>query len=710
MDELHKDEIDRARQVFIEEALELAADLESSLLELESEPEDKELIDRIFRAMHTIKGSSSMFGYDDITRITHEAETIYDMVRSGTIQVTKDLIELTFPVLDHIKAILGKPENSEYDNKSKTDKILYSIKSFLTQYPILESGGEEGHPFLRQRSSKEGSEFQEKEVTFRIRFKPARDIFLRGFNPLTLLQELCALGNAKVVAHTDFIPEIRDLDPEACYTYWDVILTTTKGINAIKDVFVFIEDDCELMIDAISEEYELDEVACKRIGDILIERGDLTVEDLGKVLEKKKRIGEMLVEEGIVESTKVDSALAEQQETKEVLLSRQKMGELASIRVPSERLDRLVNLVGELVTVQARLSQTAVHRDDPDLLLISEEIDRLTEELRDSTMTIRLLPISTIFSKFRRLVRDLSSELGKEVRLLTEGGETELDKTVIERLTDPLVHLIRNCMDHGIESTDKREAAGKPHHGVIRLSALHAGTEVLIQIIDDGAGLDSKAIFSKAVERGLVSENEQLSEKDIYSFIFTPGFSTAKDVTDVSGRGVGLDVVKKVIESLRGSLDIYSREGIGTTITLKLPLTLMIIEGLLVKIGGEKYVIPLSNVEECIELTKKDIARTHGRDIVNVREEFIPYIKLREMLSVSGNPPEIQQIVITRTDKDRIGFAVDSVIGEHQTVIKSLGSFYKDIKGISGATILGDGRVALILDINDLIKVAELHQ
>ena len=306
-----------------------------------------------------------MFGFDDITKITHEAETVYDMVRSGTIQVTKDLIDLTFPVIDHIKAILGEPEDSEAEDKVKIDEILSSIKGFLNQHPFSQTGGGEGHPLTPPHSIEQGSEYEEKEVTFRIRFKPSRDIFLRGFNPLPLLNELCELGKGKVVAHTDAIPEIGDLDPETCYTYWDVILTTTKGINAIKDVFIFVEDDCELTIDAISEDYELDEVACKRIGDILVERGDLTVEDLQKVLVKKKRIGELLVEEGLVESTKVDSALAEQKETKEVLMNRQRIESLASIRVPSERLDRLVNLVGELVTVQARLAELgAVAVDD----------------------------------------------------------------------------------------------------------------------------------------------------------------------------------------------------------------------------------------------------------------------------------------------------------------------------------------------------------
>ncbi len=711
-EENRMDEFEKAQHIFIEEARDLISELENSLIELESESHNKELIDRIFRALHTIKGTSSMFGYNAITSLTHEAETMYDMVRNGNLRVTSGLINLTLMVIDGIKMLLESNEKNVEIEKTTLDKILLSIKVFISQNALQQVIDTEKKNFTLKTSHhyEESSESKEKEITYRIRFKPNRDIFYKGINPLSLLKEVREMGKCIVIAHTDSIPEIDTIDPEACYTYWDIILTTTKEINAIKDVFIFVEGDCELTIDIISEDYEHDEVAYKRLGEILIDRGDITAEDLEKVIGKRKRIGEMLIEEGIVESTKVASAIAEQLEAKEVLQRKQKMELLSSIRIPSERLDRFVNLVGELVTVQARLSQASAMRNDPELLIIAEEIARLTEELRDSTMSIRLLPISTIFSKFRRLVRDLSRELGKEVKLLTEGGETELDKTIIERLNDPLVHLIRNCIDHGIEPPKLRKHLGKPQQGVIRLSALHVGHEVLIQIIDDGAGLDVEAIRLNAIEKGLISRNEQLSEKDIFSLVFMPGFSTAKNVTDISGRGVGLDIVKKVVESLRGSLGIYSQKGIGTTITIKLPLTLLIIEGLLIKIGEENFVIPLNYVEECIELTKNVIALAHGRNIIKVRDEIVPYIRLREMFFISGNAPEIEQIVITRVEDNKVGFVVDSVIGEHRTVIKSLGSFYKDIKGISGATILGDGKVALILDCNELSKIADMNE
>ncbi len=369
-----------------------------------------------------------------------------------------------------------------------------------------------------------------------------------------------------------------------------------------------------------------------------------------------------------------------------------------------------MNLVGELVTVQARLSQTAAGRGDALLDTIAEEVERLTNELRDTALNIRMLPIGTTFSKFKRLVRDLSVELGKDIELTTAGAETELDKTVIEKLNDPLVHLIRNSIDHGIEMPEDREAAGKPRQGTVHLAAVHSGDSVLITITDDGAGLDKEAIRAKGLERGLVTTGAELSDKEIYNLIFAPGFSTARKVTSVSGRGVGMDVVKKAIDALRGTIDITSERGKGSTITIKLPLTLAIIESLLVKIGTDCFVMPLSIVEECIELTREDVANAHGRNLANVRDQIIPYIPLRERFRIPGELPEIEQIVITSIQGSRIGFVVDDVIGEHQTVIKSLGKMYKDVKGLSGATILGDGSVALILDVPHLVREVEREQ
>jgi two-component system chemotaxis sensor kinase CheA len=698
----------RHSEIFKEEAYELLAELESALLALEETPDDPELIGRVFRAMHTIKGSGAMFGFDDIAAFTHEVETIYDLVRSGEIAITKELVDLTLSARDHILAMLNATEGAGATGEAKTKELVRLFKS------LHQEAGAKETPHSAPASSlpeKQSSDTSGDNVTYRIRFRPVGDIFRKGTNPVFLLDELRQLGDCEVIAQTDLIPVLKDMDPESCYTYWDVLLTTSRGTDAIKDVFIFVEDECELHIEVIDGSGSLDnEAAYKKLGDILVERGDLTQDDLEKVLREQKRIGEMLVEAGVVDARHVESALSEQRQVRGNREKRIAAESASSIRVQSHKLDTLVDLVGELVTVQARLSQTAAMRNDGELLSISEVVERLTEELRDNTMSIRMMPMGTTFGKFRRLVRDLSRELGKEVEMITEGAETELDKTVIERLSDPMVHLIRNCIDHGIETPDVREGAGKPRQGRVYLSAVHSGAHVLIRVRDDGCGLDAENIHAKAVEKGMISPEAELSEKDIYALILAPGFSTAKDITNVSGRGVGMDVVKRSIDALRGSIEIDSEKGAGTTVTLKLPLTLAIIEGLLVKLGVDNFVLPLSAVEECIELTREDVARAHGRHIINVREQIVPYIHLRNHFHMKGDVPALQQIVITGTNGQRVGFVVDHIVGEHQTVIKNLGKMYRDTKGISGATILGDGTVALILDIHQLIESVEVEE
>jgi two-component system chemotaxis sensor kinase CheA len=428
------------------------------------------------------------------------------------------------------------------------------------------------------------------------------------------------------------------------------------------------------------------------------------------VLSEQKRFGELQFEKGLVGADKVHSALMEQQHVREIRQDRQSKETGASIRVPADKLDILVNLVGELVTVQARLSQMAAIRSEAELTSVAEEVERLTSELRDNALGIRMLPIGTTFSKFKRLVHDLSRELGKEIEMTTEGAETELDKNILEKLNDPLVHLIRNCIDHGIEMPEARKAAGKPGKGTVHLAAVHSGDSVLISITDDGAGLDRDAIRAKALEKGLISAGAELSDRETFAQIFAPGFSTAKQVTSVSGRGVGMDVVKRAIDALRGTIDLSSQVGKGTTVTIKIPLTLAIIESLLVKIGDDCFVMPLSMVDECVELTRKDLKDSHGRNLAHVRGQVVPYIPLRERFSIGGAPPPIEQIVITRINDSRVGFVVDNVIGEHQTVIKSLGRTYQNIQGLSGATILGNGSVALILDLPQLVKVEEKNE
>ena len=365
-------------------------------------------------------------------------------------------------------------------------------------------------------------------------------------------------------------------------------------------------------------------------------------------------------------------------------------------------MDKVVNLVGELVTFQARMNQLATEKNDLDFLKVVEDIELLTIELRETTMNMRMVPVSNLFNKFRRLVRDLSNKLGKDVSLETIGDETELDKTVIDKLNDPLVHMIRNCIDHGIESPDVREQNGKDKHGTVKLIAEHAGTSVLIHIIDDGGGLDAERIREKSIEKGIISKDDHLDDSEIFELIFAPGFSTNEEVTDVSGRGVGMDVVKKSIESLRGSIHITSEIGVGTKFTLKLPLTLAIIDGLLVKIGHENFIVPLLSVEECIEYDMND--QQEFSHVIKIRDEAVPIVNLQELLKVDPVSDNIKQLAVINVEGKRVGFLIDKIIGEHQTVIKNLGRIYNDLDYISGATILGDGDLALILDLFDIYK------
>jgi len=699
--------MEEAIATYREEAGELLAELETSLLDLEETPDDNDLINRVFRAMHTIKGSGAMFGFDEIASFTHEVETVFDMVRNGKMTVTKRLLDLTLKSRDHISYLLSCQLDEAVD-RSDGDEIIAGLRQLVPQVELPQKGSSE-IPAINLPGLSEDE--LANETTWRIRFRPAPNLLMCGTNPISLINELRALGTAHVVAQFDEIPQLNDLVPENCYIYWDIILTTTRDEDAIKDVFIFVEDDCEIKIELIDRSGLIDrEQGYKKLGDILVERGDLSPVEMQKVLMLQKRFGELLVEQGIVSPEKVQSALVEQQHVKGVRKERSEAPPAevaASIRVPAERLDQLINLVGEMVTVQAHLSQVSKAGGDATFIAISEELERLTNELRDTALNIRMLPIGSTFSKFKRLVRDLSSELGKEIEMETFGAETELDKTVIEKLNDPLVHIIRNCIDHGIEMPEARRAAGKSSHGTVYLGAEHSGDSVLVTIRDDGGGLDRDRIRAKAVERGLLSATADVPDKEIYAQIFAPGFSTAEKVTSVSGRGVGMDVVKRGIDSLRGSIGVDSVRGAGTTITLKIPLTLAIIDSLLVKIGKDHFVLPLATVEECVELTAEDINKSHGRNLANVRGAIIPYIPLREHFKITDQRPEIEQIVIADIHGTKVGFVVDHVVGEHQTVIKSLGKMYRDVKGVSGATILGDGTVALILDMGVLLQAVE---
>ncbi len=656
---------DQFKQSFREEAREILVDLESALLELNENPADQELVGRTFRGLHTIKGSGAMFGFEKLAAFTHNLETAFDQVRSGKLQINSELIDLTLAALDQIRAMLEESAGTPPADLEACAGILAKVRRLAG---IAESEASKPKVAFSEHSSIASGE---QVSAWRVRFSPGPDLMLNGTNPLLLLRELRQLGGLSITASMASVPPIAELDPERCYVVWEMVLGTSAGHDAIRDVFIFVADSCELTIEPDGEPGR---------ADVELEIATAPDKTVRALEEPRTGMG------GRRNYDKADTA--------------------ASLRVPAAKLDQFVDLVGELVTVQARLSEVAARCDDPEVAAVSEEIERLTSSLRENSMNIRMLPIRATFEKFRRLVHDLARDLGKDVELTMEGADTELDKTVIDQLGDPLMHLIRNSMDHGIESAAARIARGKRPTATIHLSAQHSGASVLIGVSDDGAGINAEAVRSRAIEKDIVAADAKLSEAEIFALLFQPGFSTAKTVTDVSGRGVGMDVVRRRVDSLRGSIDVASRQGAGTQVTLRLPLTLAIIDGLLVSVGEAFFVLPLVNTLECIELTREDIKRANGKHVANVRGELIPYIRLRQHFNIRTEPPAIEQIMVVETEEGRYGFVVDQVLGNCQTVIKNLGRFYRHVQVVSGATILGNGTVALILDPERLAQDA----
>ncbi|MBR9972472.1 chemotaxis protein CheA [Magnetospirillum sulfuroxidans] len=681
---------------FRQEAEDLLVQLESALLDLESRPDDMELVNSAFRALHTIKGSGAMFGFEAVAGFTHHVETAFDMVRTGRLAISRELVNLTLASLDHMRSMIEVPDSEDTIRSKALLASFQDITRHATKDGVSDTPPETEENIAAVKP--------DGPTTYRVRFKLAENVMSFGTNPLLLLDELAGLGTSRIIAITDHIPPLEEMDPEKCYTVWDVLLTTDKPPSAIEDVFIFVIDDMELSIQPLEG---IDEEGGKRLGEILIERGDITPDDLVGILRQQERLGSLLVKHGKVSPDKVESALSEQRAVQSSAQTKAASEAATNVRVPAERLDGLMDLVGQLVIAQARLTQLASHSADSALKSIAEEIDRLSSELRDTTMNMRMVPISTLFGKFRRVVRTLSQELGKTIELTMAGEETELDKTVIESLNDPLVHLIRNSIDHGIEDADTRKRHGKREMGRLHLSALHSGAQVHISVRDDGQGMDRDAIRAKAVERGLLQPNQDVTDSDLFGFVFHPGFSTARQLSAVSGRGVGMDVVKKTMDKLRASIDVGSEPGRGTAVTLKLPLTLAIIDGLLVRVASGHFVVPLTSVEECVELTQAQDHTSEGRQFLNIRDEIVPYIRLWELFGAAAPSQDTQKVVIVSFGEHRVGFVVDQVIGQYQTVIKSLSKLHRDVEGFSGATILGDGTVALILDIPHLMQFAQ---
>jgi two-component system chemotaxis sensor kinase CheA len=753
---------DESREIFREEAFDLLAELESTLLELENSPEDLDLVNRAFRALHTIKGSGAMFGFDDIADFTHSVESVFDKIRNEELKVTCPLINLTFAARDHILALLNGVDPADPKGNGTPERgleIMAQVQALLSGEEAAEAAAGSAvppdgcEPVAAAPTPSEPVPAEPAAMiapeaagprTWRIRIRARESKLDKELKLDELFASLRELGPCTVRVDHSRLPDLPDLDPRTLYLSWVVDLTTSTAQADIQDLFFFSDIDLDVDVrpsEGLLEETGLDEPLALRglaaagqpifapapdaipaapageapialdllddkppkLGEILVQDGVIKPEDLHQALQKQKPLGKILTESGLASEQQVEQAAAKQQQNREASAKQSKEA-ASSLRVAAEKLDTLVDLVGELVIVQAQISQIVSERGDPLLTALAEQLERLSADLRDSTLGIRMLPIGSAFSKFRRLVRDLSAELGKDIELVTRGEETELDKTVLERLGDPLVHLLRNSIDHGIDMPEERKAAGKRPRGLILLEAEHSGSEVLIRITDDGKGMDPEVIRKKAVEKGLIASDADLSEKETLKLIFQPGFSTAAKVTSISGRGVGMDVVHRAIDALRGAIEIQSVKGQGTTITIRLPLTLAIIEGLQVQVGDGFYVIPLSLVEECVELHRKDVDETGRQRIINLRGELVPYIQLRRWFDLPGESPDIEQIVITGVEGRRVGIVVDNVIGEHQTVIKSLGRVYRDVEGISGATIKGDGSLALILDVPRLVR------
>lgn len=674
-------------EVFRQEASELFEVLEGALLDLGQRPDDRELVDSAFRALHTIKGSGAMFGFDKVASFTHEFETAFDRVRKGEIKPTQELISVALAAKDYIRTLIEDPQSTD---DIIGEAILDDLKRFV-------SSDQPAAPVAEIAEAPPLAPVESKQVGWHLYLEFESHILRNGSNPLDLLEDLCKLGPCFVVPVTDGIPFLDEMEPEDCYLKWDVKLHAACDKDAIDDVFMFVSDEMKLTLSPL-EHVEapapmplfqlLDEEPVAEIPAPLVEAA--TAPAAAPAVAKTEPKSEARPEPKIEPKAEA---------------KRDDRG-IATVRVQAERLDELMDRVGELVIAQARLTQLAASGSDLSIKMIAEEIERLASSLRDTTMGARMVPIGSLFGRFRRLIHDLSRDLSKPVEFVTTGEDTELDKTMIECLADPLVHLIRNAIDHGIEDTATRSANGKTEQGRIELAAVHSGAQVLVTVKDNGGGLNTARIRAKAEEQGLIAPGAVLSDHEIHQFLFHPGFSTAQTISALSGRGVGMDVVKRTIENMRGSIDLSTRPGQCTTVTLRLPLTLAIIEGLLIRVGEGRYIIPLSAVEECIELTAED-ERSRGRNFLNVRGNLVPFLRLREIMSASGTPDRHQKTIIISTGETHVGLVADQIIGNHQTVIKSLSKLHSDVTIFSGATILGDGTAALILDVAQLVAMAQ---
>ncbi|MEI7841231.1 MAG: chemotaxis protein CheA [Methylococcaceae bacterium] len=712
---------DEYLQTFVIECRELLEQMEQALLIVEQHPEDPEIINAIFRAAHTIKGTAGLFGIDYIVGFTHVAESVLDCVRSGEILINSALAALLIEVHDHLGVLVNHVDEGTLPTdevERSRQRLIAQLKTYLDE-PIVQNRSVD-MPAIISKSKLDkvqGDMVQTDYWHISLRF--GLEVFRNGMDPFSFVRYLSTIGQViQLVTIIDTIPSADKMDPESCYLGFEISFDSDADKITIENIFNFVRDDCLIHIlpphSKVSEYkhliLDLPEQEM-RLGEILVKCGSLTPTELERILRiqaghdeedsPRPAIGEVLLEQRMVAPPLIEAALERQKQIKDT-----KKADANLIRVDADKLDALINLVGELIIAGAGINLIAKREKTADLIQSTATLSRLVEEVRNSALALRMVQIGATFNRFQRVVRDVSKELGKEVELVISGAETELDKTVVEKIGDPLTHLVRNSMDHGIESADVRFARGKPAKGTLQLSAYHDAGSIVIEVSDDGGGLNKAKILSKAVERGLVAEGENLTDKEIYNLIFQAGFSTADNVSNLSGRGVGMDVVRRNIQALRGTVDLDSVEGQGSTVRIRLPLTLAIIDGFMVGVGNATYVIPLDIVVECIELKAWASDEGDGK-YINLRGEVLPYRRLRDHFGIKSEMVQRENMVVVRYGEHKAGLVVDKLMGEFQTVIKPPGKLFQGEKSIGGFTILGSGEVALILDVPGLMGLIE---
>lgn len=649
-------------EMFQEELRDLLESLDRALLDLKSNPDAPGLVDQVFRDLHTIKGNGGMFGFTELSTFIHDFETAFDRIRSGKAQVTPEVIKLALAARDEIPSLV----RGDVDEEGRRDAILAALAA-----ETRDAGAAPAAPVPASAPKEDHAPVSGSQLRFRLE----GEALALGVRPDLLLAELAELGATEIKADLSALPDLTEMDPGKCYLSWTCTLPEGTEAGRIEDVFMFVDAD-----------WTLSPIAPQTQASTQVEAAPERAQTPQVVAEPVKPAAQNRPV-APKQAPAQDSAAA------------------ATVRVPADRLDALMDAVGELVIVEARLTELARLSRDAALVNTAEQITRLAAGLRDAAMTMRMVPMRTLVGRFRRLVSELSDNLGKPVAFVVEGEETELDKTLIEKLADPIVHLLRNALDHGVEPADERRTSGKDLTARVGLQAVHSGAEVLVHITDDGRGLDAEKIRTKALSTGLISPEAALTESQIFELIFAPGFSTAQKVTELSGRGVGMDVVRRMIDSLRGSIEVQSTLGAGTRVTLRLPLTLAIIDGLLVEIDGERFALPMESVLEIVELPPSKSKQTPGGDFLDIRGSFVPFLRLRSVFDCEGPAPATQNVVIVGSGEDKVGIVVDRIIGTNQVVIKQMSKLHSHVRVISGATILGDGSVALILDIAHLLAL-----